>query len=123
MPDHDKAKIIRALFAAYLANDRGTVENSFTDDFRFTSPYDDEIDKPTYFARCWSVPDWIERHEMETILAEGNQAFVTYKCVTKAGKSFRNTESFRFEGQKIKRIDVYFGATYENGVFTKLPTP
>ena len=123
MPDHDKAKIIRALFAAYLANDRGAVEDSFTDDFRFTSPYDDEIGKATYFARCWRIPDWIERHEIETILAEGNQAFVTYKCVAKAGKSFRNTESFRFEGQKIKRIDVYFGATYENGVFAKLPTP
>ena len=48
---------------------------------------------------------------------------MTYKCVAKAGKSFRNTESFRFEGQKIKRINVYFGATYENGVFAKLPTP
>jgi ketosteroid isomerase-like protein len=123
MPGHDKAKIVRALFAAYLANDRGAVEDSFTDDFRFTSPYDDEIDKATYFARCWRVPDWIERHEIETILAEGDQAFVTYRCVAKDGKSFRNTEFFRFEGKQIKRIDVYFGATYENGVFAKLPSP
>ena len=123
MPDHDKAKIIRALFAAYLANDRGAVEDSFTDDFRFTSPYDDEIDKPTYFARCWRVTDWIERHEIERILVEGDQAFVTYRCVAKGGKSFRNTEFFRFEGEQIKRIDVYFGATYQNGVFAKLPSP
>ncbi len=122
MPDHDKAKIIRALFAAYLAGDRGAVEDCFTGDFRFTSPYDDEIDKATYFARCWRVPDWIERHELERILVEGDQAFVTYQCTAKGGKRFRNTEFFEFDGARIKRIDVYFGATYENGVFAKLPS-
>ena len=46
-------------------------------------------------------------------------AFVTYKCVAKSGKNFRNTEFFSFEGDKIKRIDVYFGATYHNGVFIR----
>ena len=61
MPDRDREKTIRALFAAYLANDRRAIEDFLTDDFRFTSPYDDEIDKATYFARCWRVSDWIER--------------------------------------------------------------
>jgi ketosteroid isomerase-like protein len=114
-----KAQIIRALFAAYLSNDRKAVEESFTGDFRFTSPYDDEIDKPTYFARCWRVADWIERHEIERIFVEGDGAFVTYKCVAKDGKNFRNTEFFAFEGDKVKRIDVYFGATYQNGLFVR----
>jgi hypothetical protein len=53
MSTHRKADIIRAVFAAYLANDRKAVENALTDDFRFTSPYDDHIDKATYFERCW----------------------------------------------------------------------
>jgi ketosteroid isomerase-like protein len=119
MSDRDRAEIVRAIFAAYISNDRKAVEDSFTDDFRFTSPYDDEIDKATYFARCWRVSDWIERHELEKILVEGDEAFVTYKCVAKGGKNFRNTEFFTFEGDKIKRIDVYFGATYDNGVFIR----
>ena len=119
MSDPNRAEIIRALFAAYLANDRKAVEDAFTDDFRFTSPYDDEIDKATYFVRCWHVSDWIERHELERILLEGDAAFVTYRCIAKDGKSFRNTEFFRFEGDKIKRIDVYFGATYKDGVFVR----
>jgi ketosteroid isomerase-like protein len=114
-----KAEIIRALFAAYLANDRKSVEDALTDDFRFTSPYDDEIDKATYFARYWRNTDWIERHDLERIFVEGDEAFVTYKCVAKGGKNFRNTEFFSFEGDKIKRIDVYFGATYENGAFVR----
>jgi ketosteroid isomerase-like protein len=114
-----KAEIIRALFAAYLSNDRKAVEDAFTDDFRFTSPYDDGIDKATYFARCWRITDWIERHQLERILVEGDETFVTYRCVAKGGKSFRNTEFFSFEGDKIKRIDVYFGATYQNGAFVR----
>ncbi len=119
MPTQSKAGIIRAVFAAYLSNDRKTVEDTFTDDFRFTSPYDDEIDKATYFERCWRVTDWIQRHELERIFVEGEEAFVTYKCLAKDGKSFRNTELFSFEGGKIKRIDVYFGATYKDGIFVR----
>src|SRR4051794_40389699 len=113
----NKTETIRNLFAAYLRNDRKSVEAAFTDDFRFTSPYDDEIDKATYFERCWRVSDWIERQDLERIMVEGEAAYVTYRCVTKEGKSFRNTEAYTFAGDRIRRIDVYFGATYDNGVF------
>jgi ketosteroid isomerase-like protein len=119
MPRASKAEIIRAIFAAYMANDRKVVENALADDFRFTSPYDDQIDKATYFERCWRNSDWIERHEIERIFVEGDEAFVTYKCSAKGGKNFRNTEFFIFEGDRVKRIDVYFGATYENRVFVR----
>jgi ketosteroid isomerase-like protein len=112
-----KEKIIRAVFAAYLSNDREVVEDAFTDDFHFTSPYDNAIDKAAYFERCWRNSDWIERHEIEKIFVEGGAAFVTYKCIAKDGKSFQNTEFFTFEGDEIRRIDVYFGASYANGVF------
>ena len=117
-----KAEMIRAIFAAYMSNDCKVVEDALTDDFRFTSPYDDEISKATYFERCWRNSDWIERHELEKIIAEGHEAFVTYRCVAKGGKNFRNTEFFTFEGDRVKRIDVYFGATYENGAFVKQPS-
>jgi ketosteroid isomerase-like protein len=116
---HDKSHIIRALFAAYRANDSKSVEDSFTDDFTFTSPYDDQIDKATYFERCWRNSDWLARQDLERVAVDGDGAFVTYRCVAKDGKSFRNTEFFAFEGERIRRIDVYFGATYQDGVFVK----
>src|SRR5258708_14258607 len=119
MPPSRKAEIIRALFAAYLSNDRGRIEDSFTDDFRFTSPYDDRIDKATYFERCWKASDWIERHDLETILVDGDQAFVTYRCTARDGKSFRNTAFFCFEGDKIRRSDAHFCPTHQKDVFVK----
>ena len=77
MTSAGKTEIIRNLFAAYMQNDRQAVEAVFTDDFRFTSPYDDEIDKMAYFERCWRVSDWIERQGLERIMVEGEAAFVT----------------------------------------------
>jgi ketosteroid isomerase-like protein len=119
MPRASKPAIIRAIFAAYMTNDSKVVEDALADDFRFTSPYDDRIGKATYFERCWRNSDWIERHELERIFVEGDEAFVTYKCTAKGGRNFRNTEFFVFDGDRVKRIEVYFGATHENGVFVK----
>ena len=119
MAEADRAETIRRIFAAYLANDRTFVENALSDDFRSTSPYDDAIHKAAYFDRCWKNSDWIARHELERIFVQGDEAFVTYRCVAKDGRDFRNTEFFVFEGNKVRRIDVYFGATYDNGAFAK----
>jgi ketosteroid isomerase-like protein len=116
-----KADLIRVLFDAYMANDRKAVENAFTEDFRFTTPYDDGIDKTTYFERCWTTSAWIERQELEKIFVEGDEAFVTYFCAAKDGKRFRNTEFFVFAGDRIERIDVYFGAAHQNGRFVPQP--
>ena len=113
----NKADLIRALFAAYHANDRNKAEAALSDDFRFTSPYDDGIDKVTYFAKCWRSTDWLASQELERILVDGDQAFVTYQCTAKDGKSFRNTEFFVFAGDKVRSIDVYFGAAYQDGAF------
>ena len=115
----ERDNTIRVIFAAYIANDRPAVEAAFADDFRFTSPYDDAIDKATYFERCWKNSAWIARHELERIVVQGDEAFVTYRCVAKDGKSFRNTEFFVFEGDKVRSIDVYFGASYQDGVFVR----
>jgi ketosteroid isomerase-like protein len=121
MPSPDRANLIRGLFAAYLANDRASVEDAFADDFRFTSPYDDNLDKVTYFERCWRDTGWIARHEIERIFVEGDAAFVTYRCLAGDGRSFRNTEFFVFGGDKVRRIDVYFGPAWQDGRLVPQP--
>ena len=115
----EKPDIVRKLFAAYKLRDRATIEALFADDFTFTSPYDDAIDKAAYFERCWPNSGHIRPQVLERIMADGDDVFVTYRCVTDAGKEFRNTEFFRFDGDRIKQVDVYFGATYLNGTFVR----
>jgi ketosteroid isomerase-like protein len=119
MSARSKTEIIRSMFAAYRSKDRATVEELLTDDFTFTSPYDDAIDKAAYFERCWPNSERIRTHALEKIFEQGNEAFVLYKCVTNDGDEFRNTEFFTFAGDQVRQINVYFGATYRNGSFVK----
>jgi ketosteroid isomerase-like protein len=114
----DKATIIRALFAAYRDKKRQVVDDALADDFTFTSPWDDAIGKAEYFRRCWPASERIESNEVERIFVQGNEAFVTYRVRNK-GDEFRNTEFFVFEGDRVRSIDVYFGASYHDGAFVK----
>jgi ketosteroid isomerase-like protein len=119
MPPGSKSDIIRSLFAAYKSKERKIVEQLLADDFTFTSPYDDAIDKAAYFERCWPNSERIKTHILEKIFVEGDEAFVLYQCITNEGHEFRNTEFFTFEGNKVRQVNVFFGANYKDGAFVK----
>ena len=114
-----KSDAIRSLFSAFRSNNRRVAEELLNDDFRFTSPYDDAIDKATWFERCWPNSERIRMHDIEKIFVQGDEAFVLYKCISNDGDEFRNTEFFRFDGDRISQVSVYFGATYKDGNFVK----
>jgi ketosteroid isomerase-like protein len=121
MPAKSKSDLIRSYFEAYMSKDRKTIETALADDFTFTSPYDDAIDKAEYFRRCWPSSDWIKESVIERIFENGDGAFVTYKVTMDDGREFRNTEFMTFEGGLLKSVDVYFGATHKDGRFVALP--
>ncbi|PZO36165.1 MAG: hypothetical protein DCF19_22325 [Pseudanabaena frigida] len=101
--------LARRCFSAYELKDRQMIEDLLSDDFTFTSPLDDRIDRTEYFKRCWPNSETISTFQIEKLFENGNEAFVRYECETKAGKKFRNTEWFRFEEGKLKEVQVYFG--------------
>jgi len=45
--------VARANYEAYVAKDRRALEPLIADDFHFTSPLDNRINRATYFDRCW----------------------------------------------------------------------
>jgi ketosteroid isomerase-like protein len=114
--------IVRAVFDAYRRRDRAALNEILADDFTFTSPYDDGIDKATYFERCWPASlEYIEKNDLERIVADGDEAFVRYRALTTDGKEFRNVECFTISEGKVRRVGVYFGASYRDGAFVKAP--
>ena len=119
MRHQSKPEIIRSLFAACKSKNREVVEKLLADDFRFTSPYDDRIDKAAYFETCWPNSERMRSVDVENIAETDGQAFVLYKVVTDEGKEFRNTELFTFYGDHVREISVYFGATYKDGAFVR----
>jgi ketosteroid isomerase-like protein len=101
--------LVKRMFEAYPAKDRATVEALLADDFTFSSPYDDAIDRAEYFRRCWPNSETIAGFALRKILADDNEVFALYECRTGSGARFSNTEHFVFEGDKIKKIEVFFG--------------
>jgi ketosteroid isomerase-like protein len=114
--DHIRRAIMEA-YGAYETDDRATIEKWIAPDFSFTSPYDDGIDRQTYFERCWPNHETTAKMKVERIFIDGDAAFVTYLGKSTDGRSFRNTEYLTFRGGKIASVEVYFGAEYREGRF------
>jgi hypothetical protein len=104
-------EVIRNWCAAWLRQDWGSVEAMMADDFTFSSAAgDDHISKSAYKTQCWDTQSGrIERIDFESMVDNGNEAFVKYVCRTKNGKTFRNVEYWTFKGDKISAIECYFG--------------
>ena len=109
MPTADRLQIARECYGAYESGDRSVVERLLTDDFTFYSPADPGIDRARYFERCWPNAQLIERFEFKRLIERGDEVVVTYESTRTDGSRFRNTEVLAFDGDKIRKAEVYFG--------------
>jgi ketosteroid isomerase-like protein len=109
MPANDRLQIVRDCYGAYESGDRSVLEERLTEDFTFYSPPDPGIDRAMYFERCWPNSELIEAFEFNRLIPSGDEVFVTYESTKTDGRRFRNTEIFTFEGDKVCKVEVYFG--------------
>ena len=109
MSDMDKHVIVREVFAAYVAKDRAAIERLIAQDFHFTSPLDNRIDRATYIERCWPNSARTEGFDFIRLAACDDQVAVTYEARMVGGKRFRNTEVFTLRGDQVVEVEVYFG--------------
>ena len=103
---------IRKYYVAWVKRDWRPIDTVLADNFTFTSANnDDHISKSTFKTRCWETQiDFIQRFDLQQVIANGNDAFVMYICHTKNGKTFRNVEYFRLKDNKVEAIECYFGS-------------
>ena len=112
-PRKSTSDLVRKCFSAFESKDRKALQALLSDDFRFTSPLDDYIDKRAYFERCWPFSEKVRAFHILKLFESGSEAFVLYECEPKIGNRFRNTEFFRIEDNKIKEVQVFFGSLPE----------
>lgn len=104
--------VVRAAFAAYLAQDREAAEKLYAEDFVFTSPQDDHIDRAAFFDQCFPTADRVTSQELLEVVEGNDGVFVLYEYVLKTGDRHRNTEYIRVrDGQQIE-VQVYFGGRF-----------
>jgi ketosteroid isomerase-like protein len=103
------AAIAQAAYRAYVTKDRAALEALLADDFHFTSPLDNRLDRKTYFRRCWPNSEGIEGFDFIHLVTDADRVFVTYEGRTTNGHRFRNTEILTIRDRHIVEVEVYFG--------------
>jgi len=104
------AEVVHEYFAAFQAQDRATAERLLAQDFTFSSPRDDRIDRAAYFERCWPNASRLRAFRIERLFEHDGEVFVRYSAERISdGVRFRNTEIIRVARGQIREIDVYFG--------------
>ena len=106
---NDAAAIAKAAYEAYVRKDRQAIEKLIAEDFHFTSPLDNRIDRATYFKICWPNSENIERFDFINLVPDGDRVFVTYEGQGTGGNVFRNTEIVEVREGQIVEVEVYFG--------------
>ena len=104
----DTVAIARASYNAYVTKDRAAIEALLADDFHFTSPLDNRIDRATYFTRCWPNSKSTEGFDFIHFVPDGERVFVTYEGRAN-DRRFRNTEVLTIKDEHITDVEVYFG--------------
>ena len=105
------ADIVRTLMQSYLAQDRDAAERLIADDFVFTSPQDDHIDRATFFERCFPASTHLATQQLVEIApAADDGIFVLYEydSVTD-GQRYRNAEFHTVRDGQVAEIQVFFG--------------
>ena len=105
----DRLETVRECYRAYETGDRSALDRHLADDFVFSAPPDVGIDRATYFERCWPNAGMIESYEYERLFEANDEVVVTYEAMKTDGRRIRNTEIFGFDGDRISRVEVYFG--------------
>ncbi len=101
--------IARKAYQAYIDKDRAAIEAIIGDDFQFTSPLDNRLNRQAYFDRCWKNSETITDFTFINLVGDGERVFVTYEGQSATGKRFRNTEIMTVRKDKIVEVEVYFG--------------
>lgn len=102
------SELSAACLQAYVDKARGAAEALIADDFRFTSPLDNALDRSTYFERCWPNSRLMTRVQIIEAVDDGDRAFVIYEA-DMGKKRFRNCEMHTSRDGKLVAVEVYFG--------------
>ena len=71
-------EIVRAAFRHYREQNVEAAQQLYADDFRFTSPQDDHIDRATYFERCFPTAGRLRRQDLLQVIAAGDDLVIAY---------------------------------------------
>lgn len=106
----ENTEVVRAAFEAYRAQDLAAEERLLADDFVFTSPQDDHIDRAAFLERCFPTADrFVFQEILELVPAGPDGVVMLYEYELHSGERYRNTEYTRVRDGQLIETQVFFG--------------
>ncbi|MGH3784140.1 MAG: nuclear transport factor 2 family protein [Pseudonocardiaceae bacterium] len=105
--------VVRGCFESYLTQDRDAAESLIAEDFVFTSPQDDHIERAAFFERCFPTAGRVRTQELlQVVPSDGDDVFVMYEYELLTGERHRNVEVLTVRDSKVVETQVFFGGNY-----------
>jgi ketosteroid isomerase-like protein len=102
--------VARGAFEHYRTQNRAAADRLYADDFTFTSPQDDHIDKAAFFERCFPTADRFRRQELLSVTPAGDDlVLIYYEYELQSGETYRNMEAITVRDGLIHDVQVFFG--------------
>ena len=113
MQEMSNVEVVQALTRAFHDQDRRSAEALVADDFVFTSPQDDHIDRDAWFERCFPSADHFDgpSHTLE-IIEVGGVVLHRYDYRVD-GVRWRNVEALSVANGRVHEVEVYFGGAVD----------
>jgi ketosteroid isomerase-like protein len=105
----EPADVVRRLFQAFNDDDRETAKALIAEDYRFTTPLDNGIDKASFFARCWPGDNGVSDFRIERSFVDGDTVVTVFEAGAGDGRRIRNVGLNRIRDGRIFEAEAYFG--------------
>jgi hypothetical protein len=96
--NQDIVAIARSVYQAYVSKDRAAIEGLISDEFHFTNPLDNRIERATSFERCGPNSQDIRGFDLIRLVPVNDQVVVIYVGMNPDGRRFQNTELLTVRG-------------------------
>lgn len=102
--------LIKQFYQAFSnANRNDFVENLLASRFTFSAPPDPLLNRVEFFEKCWPEGHNLKDIKYVRIIENADEVIVTHEYTKPDGSVGRNTDIITFDGNKIIRLEVYFG--------------
>ena len=110
MDEAARAALVERAFRLYREQDQEGAWPLYSEDFTFTSPQDDHIDKAAFFERCFPTAGRFTAQELLAVTPAGDDlVFAYYEYELPTGARHRNVEAITVRDSLIREVQVFFG--------------
>ena len=102
--------VVGEFYSAFDSQDAAAADRLMADEYRFTSPQDDHIDKAEWLRKCFPTRDHFASRSLLAIEdIGGDDVVLYYEYELTSGERYRNAEVITVRDGRVVETRVFFG--------------